>query len=104
MFTAQLTDCRIVGFSEIEDSSTKKTTYFAIIQEMWGERKWVRLLDPSFREIFPVMKTGTAFLELSFKSKAVVVEDRKGGDSSRNRAKNEVSISISCLTDFKVAK
>lgn len=99
-FTGTLTECRITSFEQIVDDRDKtKVTHFAIIQEKWGDAKWVKLLDPNQRELFPVMHEGTAIFEQAFVRKNVISE-RDGKD----KAKSEVNLKILALLDFKPVK
>ena len=83
----------------MDDRDKTKVTHFAIIQEKWGDAKWIKLLDPNQRELFPVMHEGTATFELAFVRQNVITE-RDG----RDKAKSEVNPKILALLDFKPAK
>ena len=99
-FTGTLTECRITSFEQIVDSQDRtKVTHFAIIQEKWGDAKWIKLLDPNQRELFPVMQEGVAIFEQAFVRQNVITE--KDG---RDKAKSEVNPKILALLDFKPAK
>lgn len=99
MFTGQLTDCRIESFEEIADKKTGEVSHFAVVRQQWGEKKWVRLLDPALKKNLPLMKVGTAFLELRFAEKDVV--NSFGG---QREEKKELLIVPSCMTDFQPVK
>lgn len=99
-FVGKLSECRISSFEDIsDDRDNGKILYFAVVQEKWGASKWVRLLDPNARNIFPVMREGTATFELAFVESNVIKDD-----NGRQRAKKEVKVNILCLTDFQPNK
>lgn len=99
-FVGKLTECRISSFEEMVDDKDKKVTHFAVVQEKWGASKWVRLLDPNMRNVFPVMHEGTAFFELAFVESSVIKELQNG----RQKAKKEVNVRVLCLTNFEPKK
>ncbi|MPM70402.1 hypothetical protein SDC9_117357 [bioreactor metagenome] len=100
MFTGTLTECRICSFEFIIDEKDKsKGTHFAVLQEKWGEKKWIKLFDPNQKNILPVMHEGTATLELDFVRSNVITEQ-----NGRDKAKSEVNPKILCLMDFKPNK
>jgi len=99
-FIGTLTECRITSFEQIVDDKDKsKVMHFAVLQEKWGEAKWIRLLDPNQKALFPVMHEGTATFEMDFVRNNQITEQ-----NGRDKAKSSVDPKILCLTDFKPAK
>lgn len=96
-FTGTLTECQIARF---DNRTSKNGDSYYVAEIVWlGGHTFVRLLDPSQKNLFPVGQWGTATFEQGFRESTRTWQSEKGSGSIPIQEPV-----LYCLTDFKPVK